>query len=76
MSFGGDTPEVPDPAKRPERRKAVQPEDITVSNSDQTVSNSDQDTEGDLKGRKALRRPVGDTSSATNLGSTKTGVNF
>jgi len=69
MSFGGDTPEVPDPAKRPERGKTIQPEDITVSN-------SDQDTEGDLKGRKALRRPVGDTSSATNLGSTKTGVNF
>lgn len=47
-----DVPEAPDPAKRPERRSTVKPEDVVVSD-------QEQDNGDDQKGRRALRRPAG-----------------
>jgi len=53
MSFmSPDTPETPNPAKRPERDETVEPEDIAIGGDEET----DQ-----KKGRRALRRPTGNT---------------
>lgn len=46
------TPDVPNPAKRPERADTVAPEDIAVG--------EDDDSEN-TKGRRALRRPSGNS---------------
>lgn len=51
MSLGADTPEAPNPAKRPERGDTVQPEDVVVADSDQA-------SEEEERGRRALRRPA------------------
>jgi len=48
MASGGSAPDVPNPAKRPERSETVEPEDIAVGE------------EGEVdkkKGRRALMRP-------------------
>ena len=46
------TPEVPNPAKRPERADTIDPEDIAVG---------EEEDSGEKKGRRALRRPSGTT---------------
>jgi len=46
------TPEVPNPAKRPERSDTIDPEDIAVGG---------EGEESEKKGRRALRRPSGNT---------------
>jgi len=61
MSLGADVPEAPNPAKRPERKDTVQPEDIVVADSDQEDSD-------EPRGRRALRRPASPSSGSTNVG--------
>lgn len=62
MSFmSPDMPEAPDPAKRPERRGSVKPEDVVVG----------EDQEADTStptGRRALRRPAGQTGASVGTG--------
>lgn len=52
MSMGSDVPDPPNPAKRPERKDTITPEDIVVAD-------SDSDDEDRPTGRRALRRPTG-----------------
>lgn len=44
-------PDVPDPARRPERTEAINPEDIEIG--------QEEETDPTKRGRRALRRPAG-----------------
>ena len=50
------TPDIPDPARRPERKETVSPDDVQIGA-------IEEENELYKKGRKALRRPSADTSS-------------
>jgi len=52
MSPSTNIPEAPNPAKRPERSDTIEPEDIAVGG---------EGEESEKKGRRALRRPSGNT---------------
>lgn len=54
MSLSPSVPDAPNPAKRPERGKTIEPEDIEVGTEDQEDSD-------EKRGRRALRRPAGNT---------------
>jgi len=57
MSLSPSIPEPPNPAKRPERGKTIEPEDVEVGTEDQESSD-------EKRGRRALRRPAGNTGRA------------
>lgn len=62
MSLGSpDMPEAPNPAKRPERRSSVKPEDVVVAD-------QEQDNGDDQRGRRALRRPAGSSGNDVGTG--------
>lgn len=63
-----DMPEAPNPAKRPERKSTINPEDITVSDSEQS-------DESEERGRRALRRPSGTGSTGGTGNNVGTGLN-
>lgn len=58
--FSPDIPDPPDPARRPERREGVDPDDIVVGGQDDAE-------ESGRRGRRALRRPSGGDSVGTGL---------
>ena len=53
--FKPSIPDAPDPARRPERREGVDPDDIVVGGQDDAEDTS-------RRGRRALRRPSGEGS--------------
>lgn len=55
--FSPDIPDPPDPARRPERREGVDPDDIVVGGQD------DDGEDSGRRGRRALRRPSGNGDS-------------
>lgn len=61
MSLSPSIPDAPNPAKRPERKESINPEDITVGSEDQEDDTSQ-------RGRRALRRPSGSAASSGSVG--------
>ena len=61
MSLTPSTPNVPNPAKRPERSASIEPEDIVLG----TDNSGNED---DRKGRRALRRPSGNVQGGSEPG--------
>lgn len=59
MSLSPSVPEAPNPAKRPERGRTIEPEDIEVG----TEGREDSD---ERRGRRALRRPSGNTGGTVS----------
>jgi hypothetical protein len=52
--MGGSSPDMPDPAKRPERIVEVEAEDIEIGTSDMT-----EGTDLRTQGKRALTKPSG-----------------
>lgn len=57
--MGSSSPDIPDPAKRPERVVEIEAEDIELGTSDQTAG-----TDLRTQGKRALTKPSGGTSTS------------
>lgn len=57
--MGGSSPDMPDPAKRPERVVEIEPEDIELGTSDTT-----EGTNIRTQGKRALLKPSGGSATS------------